>query len=225
MDNRVKPAKVENHSTVKVVLTTLYISCLIVSNIIAGRQVALPFNLVMPSAVILFPITYILSDVFSEVYGYKWSRKTNHLGITMNLLAVIVFAIAINAPAPSYFEGAEAYKAVLGNTPRMLLASTLGLYVGDLLNDITFRKMKAKHKDSHQRYGARAIISSVVGQLGDSLIFIPLAFYGTMPITTMFTMTVTQATFKVMYEIVILPLSYKVVHSLSAYEKRVALSK
>ena len=211
----------EKHSSLKLLLTIAFISCLIVSNIIAGKQIQLPFNLVMPAAVIIFPITYILSDIFSEVYGYKWSRITNYLGLTMNLFAVIVFAIAIKIPPPAYYENQEAFKVILGNTPRILLASTLGLWVGDYLNDNAFRVMKKKYQSSHKNYGARAILSSLVGQVGDSLIFIPIAFYGVMPLEVMVTMIFTQALLKVGYEILILPVSKHLMLKVSAYEKEI----
>lgn len=211
--------KKTKHSSLKLLLTVFFVSCLIVSNIIAGKQIQLPFNLVMPSAVITFPITYILSDIFSEVYGYRWSRITNYLSLAMNLFAVIVFAIAINIPAPAYYENQEAFKVILGNTPRILLASTLGLWVGDYLNDNVFRVMKKKYQSSHENYGIRAIVSSLVGQIGDSLIFIPIAFYGVMPLEVMVTMIFTQALLKVGYEIIILPISKRLMLKVSAYEK------
>lgn len=213
--------KIKKHSSLKLLLTTIFITCLIVSNIIAGKQIQLPFNLVMPAAVILFPLTYILSDVFSEVYGYKWSRFTNYLGITMNLFAVVIFAIAIKIPAPTFYENQEAFKIILGNTPRILLASTLGLWTGDYLNDNVFRVMKKKYQSSHEKYEIRAILSSLVGQVGDSLIFIPIAFYGVMPIEVMIKMIFTQALLKVGYEIIILPISKHLMLKVSAYENEV----
>ena len=211
--------KNEKHSSLKLLLTIIFVSCLIVSNIIAGKQIQLPFDLVMPAAVIIFPITYILSDIFSEVYGYRWSRITNYIGLIMNLFAVIVFAIAITIPAPPFYENQEAFKIILGNTPRILFASTLGLWVGDYLNDNVFRVMKKKYQSSHKNYGVRAILSSLVGQIGDSLIFIPIAFYGVMPIDVMIKMVFTQALLKVGYEVLILPVSKRLMLKVSAHER------
>lgn len=214
-----KIQKNKKHSSLKLLLTVIFVSCLIVSNIIAGKQIQLPFNLVMPAAVIIFPITYILSDIFSEVYGYRWSRITNYLGLIMNLFAVVIFTIAITIPAPVFYENQEAFKIILGNTPRILLASTLGLWVGDYLNDNLFRVLKKKHQTSHKNYGVRAILSSLAGQVGDSLIFIPIAFYGVMPIEVMVKMAFTQALLKVGYEVLILPASKHLMLKVSAYEK------
>ena len=216
-----KKEKQQKHSTLKLVLTTFFVTCLIFSNIIAGRQIQLPFNLVMPGAVIIFPITYILSDIFSEVYGYRWSRITNYMGLVGNLFIVLISFILISIPFPNYFENAEAYKIVLGNTPRMLIASMLGLFIGDLLNDLVFRELKIKYKDSHEEYAFRAIFSSLIGQLGDSFIFIPIAFYGEMPLRTMLTMITIQALMKVGYEILVLPLSRKLMLLTSKYESEI----
>lgn len=213
----------EKHSSLKLLLTIIFVSCLIVSNIIAGKQIQLPFDLVMPAAVIVFPITYILSDIFSEVYGYRWSRTTNYIGLTMNLFAVVVFTIAITIPAPAFYENQEAFKIILGNTPRILIASTLGLWVGDYLNDNVFRVMKKKHQSSHKNYGVRAILSSLVGQIGDSLIFIPIAFYGVMPVEVMIKMVFTQALLKVGYEVLILPVSKRLMLKVSAHESEVSM--
>lgn len=207
----------ERYSPLKFLLTLIFITCLLVSNIIASKQILLPFDLVMPAAIIIFPITYILSDIFSEVYGYRWSRVTNYLGIILNLFTVLIFNIAINLKAPEYYEHQEAFKLVLGNTPRILLASTIGLWFGDYVNDNIFRKLKENHKD-HKNYEIRAVVSSIGGQLGDSMIFIPIAFYGQMPFQVMITMIFTQALLKVGYEIIILPLSKRLMLLVSRYE-------
>ena len=206
-------------STLQMFLTTFFVVILIISNIIASKQVQLPFGVTMPAAIILFPITYILSDLFSEVYGYKWSRLTNNLGIIMNLFTVMVFMITISMPAPSHFELQIEFSKVLGTTPRILFASTMGLFIGDLLNDITFKMMKKKYIDSHKGFKRRAIISSLVGQFGDSLIFVPIAFYGLMPFKVMLNMIIMQPIIKVAYEILILPITNNLVLKLSDYEK------
>ena len=211
----------KKYSSLQLLLTIIFVSCLIVSNIIAGKQIQLPFDLVMPAAVIIFPITYILSDIFSEVYGYKWSRATNYLGLIMNLFAVIAFTIAIKIPAPVFYENQEAFKIILGNTPRILIASTLGLWLGDFLNDNVFRMMKKKYQSSHENYEARAVVSSLVGEIGDSLIFIPIVFYRAMPIEVMVKMIFTQAFLKVGYEVIILPVSKRVMLKVSEYEQKI----
>lgn len=212
-------------STLQMFLTTFFIVVLIISNIIANKQVQLPFGITMPAAIILFPITYILSDLFSEVYGYKWSRLTNILGLVLNLFAVTVFMIAISMPAPSHFELQEEFSKVLGSTPRVLFASTMGLYIGDLLNDITFEIMKRKHIGSLKGFKKRAIISSLVGQFGDSLVFIPIAFYGLMPLKVMINTIMIQPIIKVAYEILIVPITNYLALKLSNYEKKLRIEE
>ena len=223
MKKFIKELKKEKYSFGQLALTIIFVTCLIISNIIAGKQIQLPFNLVMPGAVIIFPITYILFDIFSEVYGYAWSRATNYMGLIMNLLAVIAFAIAIKIPAPAFYENQEAFKTILGSTPKILIASTIGLWVGDFLNDNVFRLMKKKHKGTHENYSKRAILSSLVGEIGDSLIFIPIVFYGAMPLDAMIKMMFTQAFLKVGYEVLILPLSRALMLKVSEYEKNFRL--
>ena len=214
--------KKEKISQLQFILTLIFIVCLLIANIITGKQMQLPFGIVMTSAVIIFPITYILSDVFSEIYGYKWSRFTNYLGFILNIFMVLIFQIAILSPAPSYFENQKAFEIVLGNTPRVLIASLIASLVGDLVNDRIFRKMKSKHINSSKGFGSRAILSSVGGNFTDSLIFLPLAFIGQMPLQTLGIMLITQASLKTLYETIMLPVTHLVVKYVAKKEKEIS---
>lgn len=194
-------------SNLQVVLTVLFVSCLLISNVIAAKQIAMPFGITMTGAIIIFPITYILSDVFSEVYGYRWSRFTCYLAFAMNLIMVIAFALVIKTPAPEYWGNQEAFQAVLGSTPRVLIASLLAFVVGDLVNDKVFCKLKKKHPDSHRGFEFRAVVSSFFGEVVDSMIFLPIAFAGQMPFETLVQMMFAQVTIKTTYEVIVLPLT------------------
>jgi uncharacterized integral membrane protein (TIGR00697 family) len=194
-------------SSLQVVLTVLFVSCLLTSNVIAAKQIALPFGITMTGAVMVFPITYILSDIFSEVYGYGWSRITCYLAFSMNLLMVVAFDLVIKTPAPEYWGNQEAFRAVLGSTPRVLLASLSAFVVGDLVNDKIFRKFKKRHPDSHKGFGIRAVVSSFLGEMVDSAIFLPIAFVGQMPFEALAKMLFTQVAIKTAYEVVALPLT------------------
>lgn len=200
-------------------LTVLFVSCFLISNVLAAKQFALPFSITMTGAVIIFPITYILSDLFSEIYGYAWSRKTCYMAFLMNLLMVGAFQLAIILPPASFWQGQEAFKATLGSTPRILFASLIAYVVGDFANDKVFAKMKAKHETTLKGFGARAILSSFVGEVCDSCIFIPLAFAGTMPLKALAIMGVTQTTLKVTYEILILPVTKICTRKVLEYER------
>lgn len=197
-------------------LTVLSVVALLVSNIIAAKQFLLPFGVAMTCGVVVFPITYILSDVFSEVYGYRWSRITCYLGFAMNLFMVIVFTITIKLPAPDFYTNQEAYAAILGSTPRTLFASLTAFVFGDLINDKVFEKMRKR--DGEKKFGLRAIISSLCGEAVDSAIFFPLAFMGQMPVNALITMAVVQVCLKVAYEIIILPVTTLAVKKVKALE-------
>ena len=211
--------KKERISFLQVCLTIVFVTAMLISNVITAKQVLLPGGITMTGAVFIFPITYILSDVFSEVYGYKWSRVTCYFAFSMNLFMVIVFSLVIQTPAPSYWTDQEAFATVLGSTPRVMGASLLAYVIGDFVNDRVFRKMKEKHSDELKGFGWRAIISSFFGELCDSLVFLPIAFLGQMPLETLATMTVCQVLIKTGYEIVILPLTTLVAKKANKYEK------
>ena len=212
-----------NISELQLYLTLLFVVSLLISNIITAKQVLLPFGIVMTGAVFVFPITYILSDLFSEVYGYKWSRITCYLGFAANLFMVLIFSAVIATPAPDYWLNQEAFQTVLGNTPRVLVASLLAFVLGDFVNDRVFRKMKEKYPNSIKGFGWRAMLSSVCGELVDSLVFLPIAFIGQMPLKTLAVMTVMQVLIKTGYEVVILPITRLVVKKTSAYENRMGV--
>lgn len=214
--------KKEKFSILQLILTLLFVLALVISNIITAKQIQLPFGLVTTGGFFIFPITYILSDVFSEVYGYKWSRITCYMGFLANLIAVIIFTLVIHTPSPDYFENAGAFSIVLGNTPRILFASLLAFVLGDFVNDKVFAKMKLKHKDDHKGFGVRAILSSLFGEMTDSLIFYPLCFLGTVPFTALLIMMGTEVVIKTGYEVIILPITRLVMKKVSNYERSIA---
>ena len=211
--------KKERISFLQVCLTIVFVTAMLISNVITAKQVLLPGGITMTGAVFIFPITYILSDVFSEVYGYKWSRITCYFAFSMNLFMIIVFSLVIQTPAPSYWTNQEAFATVLGSTPRVMGASLLAYVIGDFVNDRVFRKMKEKHSDELKGFGWRAIVSSFFGELCDSLVFLPIAFLGQMPLKTLATMTVCQVLIKTGYEVVILPLTTLVAKKANKYEE------
>ena len=209
------------HSSLKVILTIIFIVSLLVSNVITWRQIVLPFWITMTGAIIIFPITYILSDVFSEVYGYRWSRITCYMWFFCNLFMSLTFMAVINMKAPEYFTNTDAYSIVLWNTWRILCSSLFAYVVWDFVNDRVFQKMKSKHPNDNKWFWWRAILSSIAGETIDSWLFIPLAFLGTMPINTLLVMIFTQVVLKVSYEIIILPLTIYVTKKSQAYENNI----
>lgn len=213
---------VKKISPIQAILTLLYVVCFIVSNILAAKQYIFIGGTALNCGTITFPITYILSDIFSEVYGYKWSRKSWLTAFLSGLFVVLCIEIAIIMPYPDFWTNQEAFALVLGSTPRTLFASMLAFAVGDYLNDKVFKKMKEKHKEELKGFGARAILSSLVGETIDSLIFFPLAFLGIVPVETMVITGIALILMKVGYECIIFPVTKKLAKKLLNYERKCA---
>lgn len=208
-------------SVLQIILTVLFVSALMISNIISSRIFNF-FGFAMTSAVIIFPITYILSDLFSEVYGYKWSRLTCYLGFVMNLFMVGIFYLVSVLPVLDP-EVAENFNNVLTDTFSCTLASFIAFVVGDFCNDKIFAKMKKNHAGitNHKGFALRAIASSFVGELVDSCIYLPLAFLVFNPIMTVVDVLIMigmQVTLKTGYEAIILPLTTFLAKKLGKYE-------
>ncbi len=195
-------------SSTFLVLFALFVTCLLVSNIIAGKLI-LVFGLVLPSAVILFPITYILGDVFTEVYGFRKTRIVIWTGFAANALMSIIFLAAIALPFPAFFKDQEAYAKVLGFAPRIVAASLAAYWAGEFANSITLSALKKLTKG--RLLWTRTVSSTVVGQGLDTAIFIGLGFVGIVPAPVLFQMMIAQYAFKVAYEVILTPLTYLVV--------------
>lgn len=205
-------SKMEKHkiSRTQFVLTTIYAFMLLISNIIVVKEFRLPFGLTATGAIITFPITYILSDVFSEVYGYKWSRYTCHIAFAMNCVMALLFQIVIWLPSADGWTNQNALVSILGNAPRILLGSFVALEVGDFVNDVVFKKLKSKH-EGLEGFGFRAIFSSVCGNFIDSITFGLIALTGYMSIKDIVIMALTESVMKTIYEIIIYPITKTVV--------------
>lgn len=195
------------------ICNTLFVTCLLLSNIAAFKMIAVG-PLTLTAAVILFPITYIINDLLAEVYGYKKAKSTIVMGFAMNILMVTFFMVTIALKAPVWFEYSEEYALVLGNTPRLLCASLIAYLCGNTLNAKVLCKMK---ESGGKSLFARCVLSTLVGEFVDSIIFVTIGFMGTMPNDAMLTMIVTQASFKTVYEIIIFPVTQEIIK----YVKRV----
>lgn len=193
------------------ILCAVFCACLLISNILAAKTFTLTEQIILPCAVIIFPIVYIVNDVLAEIYGFKKARQVIFLGFLLNLLAVISYNIAILLPAPVFYTGSEAFATILGNTFRVLVASFLAYLLGSLINSYTMVRLKEK---AEKYLFFRCIFSTLLGEGTDALLFISIAFYGTMPLTALITMIIAQALFKTGYEIVIYPVTRKVITSI-----------
>jgi uncharacterized integral membrane protein (TIGR00697 family) len=198
-----------------VLATAVFITSLITANIIAVKLVGV-FGLVLPAAVIIFPISYIFGDVLTEVYGYRRARQVIWLGFGCNLIAVIAIWLGQVLPAASFWDGQAAYERILGYTPRLLAASFLAYLVGEFANSFVLAKMKIA--TSGRWLWTRTIGSTLVGEGLDSLVFITLAFAGTIPWAGLASAIVTQWLAKSIYEAAVTPLTYWVVSFLKRKE-------
>lgn len=195
------------YSFFQLFLTVLFTVALLLSNVIVNKQISLPFGASTVGSVILFPLTYVLSDIFSEVYGYRWSRVTCYIAFGMNVLMVLLFEVTLKMPYPDSFTNQPAFEAVLGSAPRITAASLVAYVMGDFTNDRIFALMKRRHSNEIKGFVSRAIVSSIVGEFTDCLIFLPLAFAGTLPAETLVRIGLAQVVVKIAFETVLLPIT------------------
>jgi len=207
------------------VILAVFVTTLIISNIIAVKLFSI-FGITLPAAVILFPVAYIFGDVLTEVYGYARARQAIWIGFSCNLLAVIAIWVAGLLPAAAYWsagvyanpeEASLAYKAILGYTPRLLLASFFAYLVGEFLNAFVLAKLKVTTQG--RMLWVRTIASTLVGQGADSAIFISIAFVGILPGEVLGATILHQWLFKSSYEALATPLTYVVVNALKHAEE------
>ncbi len=198
-----------------VVIAAVFVTALITANIIAVKLVSV-FGLILPAAVVIFPVSYIFGDILTEVYGYRQARRVIWLGFFCNLLAVIAIWLGQVLPAASFWDAQAAYERILGYTPRLLAASFLAYLVGEFANAFVLAKMKIATQG--RWLWTRTVGSTLVGQGLDSLVFITLAFVGTIPPEGLVTAIITQWLFKTGYEIVATPLTYAIVTRLKWIE-------
>jgi len=205
-------------------ITALFVTTLVISNIIAVKLISIG-GLFVPAAVILFPVAYIFGDVLTEVYGFARARQVIWTGFFCNLVAVLAIWLAGLLPAAPFWAAGsfstpdtaqQAYNAILGFTPRLLLASFAAYLVGEFLNSFILAKLKVRTAGRH--LWLRTIVSTIVGEGADSLVFITLAFWGIFPPDVIVQSILSQWTVKVVYETLATPLTYLVVNALKKAE-------
>jgi uncharacterized integral membrane protein (TIGR00697 family) len=165
--------------------------------------------MILPAAIVIFPISYILGDVLTEVYGYRAARRVIWLGFLANLFVVVAIMIAQALPAAPFFQDQDKFDRILGSTPRILAASFLAYLMGEFANAFVLAKMKIATQG--RWLWTRTIGSTVVGQALDSAIFITLAFAGIWPTGDLLAAVITQWLAKSAYEALATPLTYAMV--------------
>ncbi len=166
-------------------------------------------SLTVTAGLLVFPISYIINDCIAEVWGFKKARLIIWSGFAMNFFVVGLGLIAVAIPAAPFWEGEEHFDFVFGMAPRIVAASLMAFLVGSFLNAYVMSKMKIASQG--RNFSARAILSTLVGETADSLIFFPVAFGGIIAWKELLIMMGLQIVLKSMYEVIILPVTIRVV--------------
>jgi uncharacterized integral membrane protein (TIGR00697 family) len=198
-----------------VVIAAIFVTCIITANILIVKQISLG-GVVLPAAVIIFPLSYIFGDILTEVYGYHQARRVIWLGFFCNLIAVVAFWIGGKLPSAPVFEAQQAYERILGSTPRFLLASFSAYLVGEFANSFILAKLKIRTKGKW--LWTRTIGSTLVGQGLDTVVVLTIAFLGVLPTPVLATMILSHWLVKTAYEAVATPFTYALVGFLKRKE-------
>ncbi len=195
-------------------LAVVFVVCLLLSNILAAKLLKVGVYSVT-AGVLVFPISYIINDIISEVYGFDKAKKIIVFGFLMNIFMVLVFSLAIIIPAPVWFKNGEAFKTILGSTTRNCFASLIAYLFGSLVNAKVLVKMK---ENKNNKFGVRAIVSTIFGEFTDSLLFVCIAFIGSISFNQFITMIAIQVVLKTLYEFICLPVTSKIINKVKEYE-------
>lgn len=195
--------------------------CLIASNIFEPRLWQVGHTRIqLTGGAVIFPVSYILNDCLTEVYGYRKSRFVIWMGFLMCFAVTVCSQFVSMLPQPLYEENraaADAFDMLFGLVPRVMAGSLLAFICGSTVNAWVMSRMKVAQKG--RGFGWRAVLSSVAGESVDSLVFFPVAFGGLLPFRGLVGLMVTQVVVKTMYEVVILPVTSLAVKKLKRHER------
>lgn len=207
--------KKQNVSILFMLFSILFCVCLILANLLETKQIAIgPVSLT--GGLIVFPISYIINDCVCEVWGFRKARLLIWSGFAMNFFFVAVGALCDWIPGAPYWNNDEGFHAVFGLAPRIAAASFVAFLLGSFANAYVMSKMKIR--DGGRNFSARAILSTIAGESIDSLIFFPLALSGVVPTEELPKLMLMQVLLKTAYEILVLPLTIRVVKYVKEYE-------
>jgi len=198
-----------------VTFAALFVTCLLTANIMAAKLISLG-GVVLTAGIVVFPVSYIVGDVLTEVWGYATARRVIWLGFACNALMVAAIWLGGEIPSAPFWKGGPAYAEILGQTPRILLASFVAYLFGEFANSYVLAKMKIMTRG--RWLWTRTIGSTVVGQALDTAVFVTLAFAGSVPTGALIGIALGQWIAKVVYEAAATPLTYAAVAWLKASE-------
>ncbi len=195
-------------SVLLMLFSILFCVCLITANVLETKQMVFG-PVTITGGLLVFPVSYIINDCVCEVWGYGRARLLIWTGFAMNFLFVAFGALADAIPGAPFWDNDAGFHAVFGLAPRVAAASFVAFLVGSFVNAYVMSRMKISSAGRH--FSARAILSTVYGETADSLIFFPLALLGVVPLSSMPSLIVSQVVLKTLYEIVVLPVTIRVV--------------
>ena len=200
------------------IFTVTFVVILLLSNFVAVNKASQVLGFTFGSGVVFFPISYLLGDILTEVYGYSRSRKIIWIGFSAMIFAVFFVYVILNLPPSPEWHNQHAYETVFGNTPRTVASSILAFWAGEFTNSYTLAKMKIITKGKY--LWTRTIGSTIVGEGIDTLIFYPLALSGLpgFPWHLIFSVMLGNYIIKVLWEVIATPVTYKVVSFLKQKE-------
>ena len=194
----------------------LFAACLLISNILAIKIIMIgPWA--APAGVLIFPVSYIIGDVVTEVWGFRKARLIIWAGFAVNLIAILFYSLSISIPSAPFWINQNAYATVLQYSPRIALASIVAYLFGSFINAYVMSRVKVL--TSGKSFSLRAVVSTIAGEGIDSMIFMSVAFIGLIPGKNLMVMIGTQATLKIVYEIIVLPFTILVVKWLKKQER------
>ncbi|MCI7581037.1 MAG: queuosine precursor transporter [Prevotella sp.] len=202
-------------SVLFMLFSMLFCVCLITANVLETKQMSFgPISIT--GGIIVFPISYIINDCVCEVWGYRKTRMLIWLGFLMNFLFVVFAAICDAIPGAPYWDNDAGFHAIFGLAPRITVASFVAFVVGSFANAYVMSRMKVSSQG--RNFSLRAIMSTILGETADSLIFFPLALGGVVPNSELPVLILSQIVLKTLYEILILPVTIQVVRFTKRHE-------
>ncbi|MCI5917550.1 MAG: queuosine precursor transporter [Bacteroidales bacterium] len=208
--------KIQQVSVLYLFFSVLFCVCLITANVLETKQIQIGC-LSLTGGLIVFPVSYIINDCVCEVYGYARARLLIWLGFVMNFIFVVFGALADAIPGAPYWNNDEGFHAVFGLAPRIAAASFVAFVVGSFINAYVMSRMKIASRGKH--FSLRAVVSTVLGEGADSLVFFPLALWGVVPNAELLILIITQIVLKTLYEVMVLPLTIWVVKKAKKHEQ------
>jgi uncharacterized integral membrane protein (TIGR00697 family) len=190
--------------------------CLILSNLLATKVISV-FGFSATAGLLVFPVSYILNDAITEVWGYRRARLMIWIAFAMNFLAIVFMQLSVALPPASYWQGQESYAAAFSQAPRVAFSSLIAFLTGSFVNAYVLSRMKIRTRG--KGFGIRAIVSTLLGESADSCLFFTIAFAGIVAWKEIVVMIAVETLLKSAFEVIVLPVTAQVVSYIKKKEQ------